>query len=176
MYDDDYCYALRDKYKHVLQDDYSLVFCKIEQTHGILTDNYILQKSNTLKQVLKEDTSAFLDYLNPTKNSYYEDINYPLFKQFTIEELFNILSTKTNKDILEIGIVIIEKYKSNNKSLHYSSDYTFLNKFSNYVQNKFSKQKKLALSESLILTFAKQIDSLPNPNEELNIKNTDIHL
>lgn len=160
VYDDDYCYALRDKYKHVLQDDYSLVFCKIEQTHGILTDNYILQKSNTLKQVLKEDTSAFLDYLNPTKNSYYEDINYPLFKQFTIEELFNILSTKTNKDILEIGIVIIEKYKSNNKSLHYSSDYTFLNKFSNYVQNKFSKQKKLALSESLILTFAKQIDSL----------------
>lgn len=77
---------------------------------------------------------------------------------------------------MEIGIVIIEKYKSNNKSLHYSSDYTFLNKFSNYVQNKFSKQKKLALSESLILTFAKQIDSLPNPNEELNIKNTDIHL
>lgn len=40
----------------------------------------------------------------------------------------------------------------------------------------FLNKKKLALSESLILTFAKQIDSLPNPNEELNIKNTDIHL
>lgn len=171
--DDDYCYPLRDKYKSVLNNTYKSVFSKINETHDVLTNTYIHQKSKDLKQMLKNDTPAFIEYLTSMKNLYYEDIKYPLFCSFETNDLFDILSEKDNKDIWEITNIIIGRYEYIGVSSYYSSDYEYLKDFSNNVQNKFSKQEHLLLSERLILNFAKQIDSIPEPKEELDTKNTD---
>lgn len=170
----------------MLNNTYKSVFSKINETHDVLTNTYIHQKSKDLKQMLKNDTPAFIEYLTSMKNLYYEDIKYPLFCSFETNDLFDILSEKDNKDIWEITNIIIGRYEYigvssyysfdyeyGSTSSYYSSDYEYLKDFSNNVQNKFSKQEHLLLSERLILNFAKQIDSIPEPKEELDTKNTD---
>lgn len=175
-YSDKYPYAFKEKYNYIIKDEntnYNSVISKIEKTHKILKERYYLMESNKLKQKLKNNTLSFLEYLSPMKNPHYEDIKYPLFCSFGANDLFVILSEKTNKDIWEITNIIIGRYKYGGAPSYYSFDYKYLKGFSNNVQNKFSKQEHLLLSERLILNFAKQIDFLPEPKEELDTKNTD---
>ena len=175
-YDDNYSYTFKKEYKYITKDkntNYNSIISKIEETHSILKETYYLMESNKLKQKLKNNTLSFLEYLSPMKNPHYEDIKYPLFCSFGANDLFNILSEKDNKDIWEITNVIIGRYKYGGAPSYYSSDYEYLKDFSNDVQNEFSKQENLSLSKGLILNFAKQIDSIPEPKEEPNTKNTD---
>lgn len=164
--DDDYLYPLRDKYDSNFKKNTAFLLYEIEKTHNILEENFYSKKSIELREKLKNDTSSFIDYLSPMKNSHYEDINYPLFSNFDEKDLFDILSNMTNKDIWEFTNVIIGRYKYGGISSYYNYDCKFLKKFSQYVQKEFSQKEKLKLSEKLILNFVKQIDSLPIQNEE----------
>lgn len=164
--DDDYLYPLRDKYDSNFKKNTAFLLYEIEKTHNILEENFYSKKSIELREKLKNDTSSFIDYLSPMKNSHYEDINYPLFSNFDEKDLFDILSNMTNKDIWEFTNVIIGRYKYGGISSYYNYDCKFLKKFSQYVQKEFSQKEKLKLSEGLILNFVKQIDSLPIQNKE----------
>lgn len=164
--DDDYLYPLRDKYDSNFKKNTAFLLYEIEKTHNILEENFYSKKSIELREKLKNDTSSFIDYLSPMKNSHYEDINYPLFNNFDEKDLFDILSNMTNKDIWEFTNVIIGRYKYGGISSYYNYDCKFLKKFSQYVQKEFSQKEKLKLSEGLILNFVKQIDSLPIQNKE----------
>lgn len=164
--DDDYLYPLRDKYDSNFKKNTAFLLYEIEKTHNILEENFYSKKSIELREKLKNDTSSFIDYLSPMKNSHYEDINYPLFSNFDEKDLFDILSNMTNKDIWEFTNVIIGRYKYGGISSYYNYDCKFLKKFSQYVQKEFSQKEKLKLSEGLILNFVKQIDSLPIQNRE----------
>ena len=175
-YDDNYSYTFKKEYNYIIEDkntNYNLIFSEIEKTHNKLKENLYLKQNQKIKQILRGNTSAFIDYINPMKNLNVEDIKSSLFCTFETNELFDILSIKTNVDILKITKAIIDRYKRGIASPSYSFDYKYLKDFSNDVQNKFSKQEHLLLSERLILNFAKQIDSLPEPKEEPNTKNTD---
>lgn len=163
---DDYLYPLRDKYDSNFKKNTAFLLYEIEKTHNILEENFYSKKSIELREKLKNDTSSFIDYLSPMKNSHYEDINYPLFSNFDEKDLFDILSNMTNKDIWEFTNVIIGRYKYGGISSYYNYDCKFLKKFSQYVQKEFSQKEKLKLSEGLILNFVKQIDSLPIQNKE----------
>lgn len=178
-YEDKYVYSFKyadnstctfkEEYKYLIEDkniDYNSILSKIEKTHIILKENFYSEKSIELKEKLKNDTSSFIDYLSPMKNSHYEDIKYPLFSNFDEKDLFDILSNMTNKDIWEFTNVIIGRYKYGGISSYYNYDCKFLKKFSQYVQKEFSQKEKLKLSEKLILNFVKQIDSLPIQNKE----------
>ena len=164
--DDDYLYPLRDKYDSNFKKNTAFLLYEIEKTHNILEENFYSKKSIELREKLKNDTSSFIDYLSPMKNSHYEDINYPLFNNFDEKDLFDILSNMTNKDIWEFTNVIIGRYKYGGISSYYNYDCKFLKKFSQYVQKEFSQKEKLKLSEGLILNFVKQIDFLPIQNKE----------
>lgn len=168
-YEDNYIYTFKKEYKSLIEDkniDYNSILSEIEKTHIILKENFYSEKSIELKEKLKNDTSSFIDYLSPMKNSHYEDIKYPLFSNFDEKDLFDILSNMTNKDIWEFTNVIIGRYKYGGISSYYNYDCKFLKKFSQYVQKEFSQKEKLKLSEKLILNFVKQIDSLPIQNKE----------
>lgn len=168
-YEDNYTYTFKKEYKSLIEDkniDYNSILSEIEKTHIILKENFYSEKSIELKEKLKNDTSSFIDYLSPMKNSHYEDIKYPLFSNFDEKDLFDILSNMTNKDIWEFTNVIIGRYKYGGISSYYNYDCKFLKKFSQYVQKEFSQKEKLKLSEGLILNFVKQIDSLPIQNKE----------
>lgn len=164
--DDDYLYPLRDKYDSNFKKNTAFLLYEIEKTHNILEKNFYSKKSIELREKLKNNTSSFIDYLSPMKNSHYEDINYPLFSNFDEKDLFDILSNMTNKDIWEFTNVIIGRYKYGGISSYYNYDCKFLKKFSQYVQKEFSQKEKLKLSEGLILNFVKQIDFLPIQNKE----------
>ena len=168
--------TLKKEYNYITEDkntNYNLILSEIEKTHNKLKKNLYLKQNPKIKQILRGNTSAFIDYINPMKNLNVEDIKSSLFCTFESNDLFDILSIKTNVDILKITKAIIDRYKRGIASPSYSFDYKYLKGFSNDVQNKFSKQENLLLSERLILNFAKQIDFLPEPKEEPDTKNTD---
>lgn len=174
--EDNYSYTLKKEYNYITEDkntNYNLILSEIEKTHNKLKKNLYLKQNPKIKQILRGNTSAFIDYINPMKNLNVEDIKSSLFCTFESNDLFDILSIKTNVDILKITKAIIDRYKRGIASPSYSFDYKYLKGFSNDVQNKFSKQENLLLSERLILNFAKQIDFLPEPKEEPDTKNTD---